>query len=309
MENKAGFTKEPIPMVLVEGGTFFMGSRHGDEDERPVHKVALSSFYIGKYPITQKEWNDANVLDWEPSYFKGENHPVECLTWKVCIDFCNELSRREGLEECYEYRKLRMINRDKVLKSKVLKKINLVQEKEDYIIFFPNRNGYRLPTEAEWEFAARGGVLSKGYLYSGSDDVDEVAWYAKELFEYPVEETIQKYRDKGYEEIKARFYAFTEYVNVKEDFYPTHPVGQKKPNELGIYDMSGNVWEWCWDKDQPYSKHPQFNPVGPARSHYRVYRGGSALEEAKNCRCTVRRSEVDDVFCKEHLGLRVARNA
>ena len=184
-------------MVYVEGGTFTMGatSEQGSDaysDESPAHSVTVSDFYIGKYEVTQAQWRA--VMGSNPSKFKGDNLPVEQVSWNDIQKFITKLNTMTG-------------------------------------------KTFRLPTEAEWEYAARGGNQSKGYKYSGSNTLDNVAWY---------------YNSGG----------------------KTHPVGQKQPNELGLYDMSGNVWEWCQDWYGSYSSSSQTNPTGPSSGSYRVLRGG-----------------------------------
>jgi formylglycine-generating enzyme required for sulfatase activity len=158
-----------------------------------------------------------------PSHFTGDNLPVEQVNWFKAVEFCNKLSQNEGLAPAYT------VNGEDVSWNR-------------------SANGYRLPTEAEWEYAARGGNGSPGnFTYAGSNNVDEVAWYNGNS------------GDK------------------------THPVGTKKANGLGLYDMSGNVWEWCWDWYGDYSGSAQTDPVGVSSGSYRVLRGGgswgsSALE-------------------------------
>ncbi|MHB2148652.1 SUMF1/EgtB/PvdO family nonheme iron enzyme [Calditrichota bacterium LG25] len=205
-----------VEMVYVPGGTFTMGDTwgDGDSDERPTHSVTVNSFYMGKYEVTQAQYQE--IMGNNPSYFQGDNRPVEQVIWYDAVEFCNKLSEREGLEPCYT--------------------INGTDVTCDF-----TKNGYRLPTEAEWEYAAKGGANGNDTKYSGSDNVDDVAWYAG--------------NSGGH----------------------THEVGTKQPNELGLYDMSGNVWEWCWDwyASDYYSNSPQDNPKGPDSGTYRVLRGGS----------------------------------
>ena len=208
-----------IEMVYVEGGTFTMGDSDGDSDEKPTHSVTLSPYYIGKYEVTQAQWK--SVMGNNPSYFKGDNLPVESVSWDDVQEF--------------------------------ISKLNAATDKK-----------YRLPTEAEWEYAARGGRKGQGYKYSGSNDISSVAWC-----------------DEGNSGDK------------------THPVGQKQPNELGLYDMSGNVWEWCADWHGSYSSSSQTNPTGLSGGSYRVLRGGSWYHNARSCRVSFRYSNNPSV--RRHL--------
>jgi len=241
-----GQTAVPAKMVLVEGGTFQMGSANGARNERPAHTVTVKTFYIGKYEVTQKEWYE--VMKSNPSQFMGDNLPVENVTWIDAIEFCNKLSVIEGLTPAYH-------------------------GSGNNITCDWNANGYRLPTEAEWEFAAKGGkndyVTSE---YSGSNNFDSVAWY------------------NGNSGKK------------------TQPVGTKAANSLGIHDMSGNVWEWCWDWWGNYMNGTQTDPKGPASGKYRVLRGGSYGDNAWNIRSSSR-GYNNSSFRNSFIGLRLARNA
>jgi sulfatase modifying factor 1 len=194
----------PPGFVLVEAGTFQMGSFYGEEDERPAHSVTISrSFYMSKYEATQKQWRE--VIGTNPSKFKGDDLPVENVTWYDVVEYCNRLSGREGLTPCYSGSGANITC--------------------DF-----SANGYRLPTEAEWEYAARGGTRSKGFNYAGGNPAGKVGW------------------------------------NRDNSGNGTHPVGQKTPNELGLYDMSGNVGEWCWDWYGYYDAAPATDPGGAAGS-------------------------------------------
>ena len=215
-------------MVYVEGGTFTMGAtseqKKPDDDEKPTHRVSLSSFYIGKYEVTQALWKA--VMGSNPSHWKGDNLPVENVSWNDCQTFLRKLNAMTG-------------------------------------------QNFRLPTEAEWEFSARGGNWSRGYQYSGSNVLSDVAWY---------------YDNSGSK---------------------THNVGTKAPNELGIYDMSGNVWEWCQDWKGSYIGSAQTNPKGPSSGSYRVDRGGSWFNFAWSCRVACRYCHTPD-YRYFDLGFRLA---
>ena len=199
---------QEIEMIFVEGGTFTMGCiGAGCHSETvPAHEVTLSSFHISKYQVTQKLWE--TVMGYNPSSFKGENLPVEQVSWNEAMNFIIRLNEITG-------------------------------------------KNYSFPTEAQWEFAAKGGNESKGYIYSGSNDLDLVAWY-------------------GY------------------NTYGTQPVGTKEPNELGIYDMSGNVYEWVNDWFGNYPYLPQIDPQGPYSGSLKVARGGGWFSVNWACQTTFR---------------------
>jgi formylglycine-generating enzyme len=205
----AGPQKPLIEMVLVKAGTFQMGSNTSFKNERPVHTVTISrDYYFSKYEITYDLYDQYNsekmIRRASPDVKVRGQRPVEGVNWLDAVKFANWLSQKEGLTPTYQ-----------------------VNGKATICDF--TANGYRLPTEAEWEFAARGGNQSKGYLHSGSNNPDEVAWY---------------------EDNSGRDY---------------HKIGLKKPNELGIHDMNGNMWEWVWDWYDPtyYSRSPKIDPKGP----------------------------------------------
>ena len=279
-------------MVKVDGGSFSMGnpgtsSPKGDADERPVHDVKISTFYIGKYEVTVKEYKQFIDDPAGKKYFPGkrgmhqmpaapdsawlvehpdtkkfyplptqkwwgwvDDYPIHKISWYDAVAYCNYLSDKEGLQKCY------FENEDGGIECDL------------------SKNGYRLPTEAEWEYAARGGQQSKHTIYAGSAQPSTVAWY---------DET-SKLRGPS-------------------------KVGTKAPNELGIYDMCGNVWEWCTDfyaKDF-YAKSKKDNPVNTNLSPYRVIRGGGWHYNADYATLTSR-DGPEPAFANFNYGMRLARN-
>ncbi len=218
-----------LDLVFVEGGSFSMGSSDGAPVEQPVHNVQVDSFYISKYEVIQSQWKE--IMGTNPTLAKGtgEKYPIYNITWNDAVDFCNKLSIREGLIPCYSG-------------SGAGVECNF------------SANGYRLPTEAEWEYAARGGKKSQNRLYAGSDNEAEAGWSSE------------------------------------NSDNTSHEVGLKTPNELGIYDMSGNLWEWCWDwyESNYYASSPSRNPTGPSSGIYRVLRGGGWGINAYGLRCANR---------------------
>ena len=259
--NGAGETSS-IDALYVQGGTFQMGSTDSDadEEESPVHPVTVSSFYISRYEVSSRQYleflnevevsvnadsvllNDNGVVllnaysahyTYDGTRFlfvetdKGDNldRPVSYVTWYGAVEYCNWLSGKEGLTKVYTMSK-------------------------DTVTWNKDANGWRLPTEAEWEFAARGGIESKGYKYSGSNNADEVGWYE---------------------------------LNADEN----NSVTQKTANELGLYNMSGNVSEWCWDWYGDYPSNARINPFG-ASGIERVIRGGDENSSVSELRSTYR---------------------
>lgn len=222
------FDLPPFEMILVEGGSFLMGSNKTGvfQKDQPIHKISLDDFYIGKYEVTQRQWKA--IMGNNPSLFKINNRPVEQVSWNDVQKFIQKLNKKTGKK-------------------------------------------YRLPTEAEWEYAARGGNKSKDYKYSGSNDPAKVAWY------------------------------FT-------DNNQTHKVGTKSTNELKIHDMSGNVSEWCqdWYGQDYYKNSPSHNPKGPASGKDKVIRGGAYEFIESPCECTNRsQSHGGPTYSRRFVGFRL----
>ena len=230
--------KEPSGLVLVQGGTF----KNTKSTNYSGKAVILPSFYIGKYEVTQKEWME--VMGSNPSKFTGDNLPVETVSWYDCVEYCNKRSIKEGLKPYY--------NIDKNKKDPDNR--NEIDDIKWTVTINADTKGYRLPTEAEWEYAASGGPQSKSYTYSGSDDIDKVAWY---------------WQNSG----DTNLTGFWFWPRIEQNHDKTHSVGGKKPNELGFYDMSGNVREWCWDWYGDLDSNGT-GPKGSTSETGRVWRGG-----------------------------------
>lgn len=216
-------------MVYVEGGTFIMGCRYEQDsdcydNEKPAHSVTLSDYYIGETEVTQGLWHA--VMGNNPSSFiKGDNYPVEFVSWNDAMEFCTRLSDLTG-------------------------------------------RTYTLPTEAQWEYAARGGNKSREYIFSGGENLDNFGWYEN------------------------------------NSDATTHPVKSKQSNELGLYDMSGNVDEWCKDWYDSYSLYSQMNTAEPSSDPKRIFRGGSWEDWGKDCRVASRRG-IKPVWYSPTLGFRI----
>jgi formylglycine-generating enzyme required for sulfatase activity len=236
------FGSIPDNFVLVQGGSF------KDTKSNYYGKgVTLSTFLIGKYDVTQKEWT--SVMGSNPSKFKGDDLPVEMVSWYDAIEYCNKRSAAEGLAPYYKI--------DKSKKDPNNLPDPRFGELDDVrwtVTVNPVANGYRLPTEAEWEYAAGGGQLSKSYTYSGGELEDEVAWY---------------WRNSGDRHLSG----FWNWPAIEQNHSSPKPVGTKKPNELGLYDMSGNVREWCWDWSGDLVPNVK-DPKGPSSGSARVWKGG-----------------------------------
>ncbi len=237
----AEFTDQMVDFKRIAAGTYMMGSQNGESDEKPLKNASVSGFWMSSCEISQKVY--AAIMNRNPSSFIGdENLPLEMVSWEDAALFCNAMSRKAGLEPCYDE----------------------ISWACDF-----TKTGYRLPTEAEWEYACRAGSTGQ---YSGGEtesDLARVSWY------------------------------------VGNSGYKTHPVGGKEPNAWGLYDMHGNVWEWCHDWYGAYESSLN-NPVQSKKSSYRVIRGGAWSESATECRNS-NRNKYYQGMSFNLIGFRVVR--
>jgi formylglycine-generating enzyme len=254
---------KPGDLVSVKGGPY--------KNKRSIlygKSVAVSDFYIGKYEVTQKEWIE--IMGNNPSQFKGDNLPVESVSWYDCIEYCIGKSIKEGLQPYYKMDKNKKDPNNKSDKDNI----------KWLVTINSGSNGYRLPLEAEWEYAAGGGQMSKSFTYSGSDNIDKVAWYW------------QNSGDKALE-------GLWNLAIMEANHNKTKPVGLKAPNELGLFDMSGNVREWCWD----WHGESLVTNSGSER----VWRGGGWLGIDQPC-ATSFRGYLEPFWKYNDTGFRVCRN-
>ena len=240
-------TEGGVEMVLIPAGSFEMGSRSGKEDATSLHRVSLNAFLMDKFEVTQAEFDRLHLPN--PSHFKGPTLPAEQVTWVQAAMYCNARSEKEGRRPCYN-----------------------AKAECDF-----DADGYRLPTEAEWEYACRAGS-NADYSFGGDTrKLGEFAWFADNA-------------DKK-----------------------THPVGKKKPNAWGLYDMHGNVAEWCNDVyDKGYYKvSPEANPRGPAQGKENVLRGGAWKSGADTLKSSYRLGDnpgfSDACLARDAIGFRCVR--
>jgi formylglycine-generating enzyme required for sulfatase activity len=241
-------------LALIPAGEFLMGAPDSDkdarDDEKPQHRVQISQpFFLGICPVTQAAYRAVTGTD--PSYFRGpDDLPVEQVSWDAAIAFCNTLSEREGMDPYYP----------------------TGAGSEPQSSSSSGREGYRLPTEVEWEYAARAGSTTRYGFGNRAAKLGEYAWFDG---------------------------------NSQRE---THPVCQKQPNAFGLFDMQGNVWEWCWDGyDAAYYTHsPAVDPAGPSEASHRVCRGGSWLYSPQLLRLTTRAWHTPG-FRDYNIGFRLAR--
>ena len=237
-----------LTMVLIPAGEFLMGDNDGDTDEKPAHSVQVSAFYMDTQEVAQKAYE--GLMEKNPSKFKAPDKPVDQVDWYHAVLYCNMRSRKDGLKPCYDPKTLTC----------------------DF-----TATGYRLPTEAEWEYACRAGTKDKYSVGNDAARLKTCAWFKENAAQ------------------------------------TTHPVGQKTPNAWGLYDMHGNVAEWCDDNygENYYQQKEGQNPHGPPAGDKRVLRGGSWATSADACRSSARNSETprlaDACFGSDTYGFRCVK--
>ena len=241
-------TTNASTMVQIPGGKFIMGDKN--EVDAPPHEVVVSSFMMDTHLVTQEQFQ--KIMGANPSRWKGDKNPVEQLRWSDALRFCNKRSELEGLQPCYDLKTLKC----------------------DF-----DATGYRLPTEAEWEYACRAGTTTAYFFGDSPAKLGDYAWFDKNSGGHP------------------------------------RPIGQKQPNAWGLHDITGNVWEWCNDfyKVDYYQESPRENPRGPSDGQNKVLRGGAWRFSAENCRSGYRYNESpgysDVCFGYDIYGFRCVRKA
>ena len=263
------FSAPSADFVLINGGTFQMGSSIAEDwrsNDETQHRVTVAPFYMAKYEVTQKRWRE--VTGKNPSNFSGDNLPVESVTWLEAVEFCNALSRRDGRTPAYT-----------------------VADGDATVSWNRTANGYRLPTEAEWEYAARAGTTTPFYSHK-VPGADEVNFYGH--YPYQIEQN----------------YFNDEVLETRPGVYrgKTVAVGSFAPNPNGLYDIYGNVGEWCFDYYGDYGTAAQTNPTGAASGTRRVYRGGGWNDFGKNLRSAYR-AAMQQTSGAYNVGIRLVCNA
>jgi formylglycine-generating enzyme required for sulfatase activity len=268
-----GITSSSIPdnMVRINGGTFTMGSPANEperDDDEVQHRVTVSSFYMGKYEVTQKEYQE--VMGTNPSYFKGDNLPVEQVSWYDAVEYCNKRSQREGLTPAYTIDK----------NQRDPNNFHKFDDEKWTVTWNKTANGYRLPTEAEWEYACRAGTTTP---FSTGNNITTN---------------------------QANYCGNGPYNNNAKGTYrkKTTEVGSFKPNAWSLYDMHGNVSEWCWDWYGDYSSGSQIDPVGVLSGSIRVARGGSWTSHGQVLRSADRAGDAPSFRYDGNIGFRLVRS-
>ncbi len=274
-------------MSLIPAGSFEMGNSmgpiEGDFAELPVHTVSVSAFYMDQYEVTKALWDE--VANWAATTGydisaasvdgKAANHPVYFVTWHEAVKWCNARSEKEGLTPCYTV-------------GGAVMKTGTSDPDCNFAV-----SGYRLPTEAEWEKAARGGLSGQRFPWGDTISHSQANYYSQRFVSYDVSPT---------RELHPTY--------ATGDYPYSSPVGSFAANWYGLYDMAGNMWEWCWDwySESYYASSPSSDPRGPSSGSYRVVRGGNWNDYAYDARSAGRNSYFPD-FSRDTHGFRCARSS
>jgi formylglycine-generating enzyme required for sulfatase activity len=274
-------------MALIPAGAFTMGDSLDGLSDAPTRTVTLDAFYMGKYEVTKAEWDEVRTWGLSNGYTdlaagsgKASNHPVQTITWYDMVKWCNARSQKEGLTPAY-------YTNDAQTTIYKTGSVNVTNAQVKW-----SASGYRLPTEAEWEKAARGGLSGKRFPWGDTISHSQANYYAASGYSYDSSGSVNNYHPT--------------YATGSIPY--TSPVGAFAANDYGLYDMAGNVWEWCWDWYGTYAAGSQTNPRGTTSGTYRVYRGGSWVDYAISGRVAYRGYIGPTYTYYGFIGFRVLRS-
>ncbi|MCX6867880.1 MAG: SUMF1/EgtB/PvdO family nonheme iron enzyme, partial [Verrucomicrobia bacterium] len=289
-------TPAPAGFSLISEGSFLMGDQSnplvGSSPELPVHKVYVSAFYMAKHEVTQELWNEVKTwgathgyTDLPTGASKGANHPVHSISWHAMVKWCNARSQKEGLNPCYTIS-------------------GVYKTGSGAPVCHWSLNGYRLPSEAEWEKAARGGLSAQNFPWGNTISHSQANYCV-----YSSNGTTNDYIYDVAPRPPGTVYEYFHPTYAVNGYSYTSPVGSFTPNGYGLYDMAGNLWEWCWDWYAGYPSTSQSDPRGPESGAYRVFRGGDWNSVANSCRVAFRNDGYYPANRDNLVGFRLARTA
>jgi formylglycine-generating enzyme required for sulfatase activity len=292
----------PEGMALIPHGAFTMGDSLDGLSDAPVRTVTLDAYYMGNYEVTKAEWDEVRTwglsngfTDLSTGSGKASNHPVHSITWYQMVKWCNARSQMEGLTPVY-------YTNDAQTTIYKTGDVNVTNAQVKW-----GANGYRLPTEAEWEKAARGGLSGKRFPWGDTISHSQANYYGSTSYSYDSSNGFHPAYISGAEPVGQILSSISDLSQLSNAY--TSPVGAFAANGYGLYDMAGNVWEWCWDVSGPYAVGSQNNPRGPTTGTVRIFRGGVWGSLAFLCRVSYRSGETTSDPLVGYLGLRVVRSS